>query len=105
MQKNDFKQIFNLMGRLPVTIRLLDPTLHEFLPKDNKELEGLSTKLKINLDDISNRVKRLEEQNPMLGHRGCRLGITYPEIYEMQALIAPFYCLNESSVGGLSAEL
>ena len=84
MQKNDFKQIFNLMGMLPVTIRLLDPPLHEFLPKDNKELEELSAKLKINLDDISNRVKRLEEQNPMLGHRGCRLGITYPEIYEMQ---------------------
>ncbi|PPR31115.1 MAG: Pyruvate, phosphate dikinase [Alphaproteobacteria bacterium MarineAlpha9_Bin2] len=85
MQKNDFKEILSLMGILPVTIRLLDPPLHEFLPKEDRELEELSSKLNLNIDTLQNKVKKLEEQNPMLGHRGCRLGVTYPEIYEMQA--------------------
>jgi len=72
------------MKELPVTIRLLDPPLHEFLPKEEQELEELAKKLNLNIDDINNRIKKIEEQNPMLGHRGCRLGITFPEIYEMQ---------------------
>ena len=84
MQKKDFKEILILMKELPVTIRLLDPPLHEFLPKEEQELEELAKKLNLNIDDINNRIKKIEEQNPMLGHRGCRLGITFPEIYEMQ---------------------
>ena len=84
MQKNDFTEIFTLMKDLPVTIRLLDPPLHEFLPKEEEELEDLSKKLGKDKSLIKSRVLQLEEQNPMLGHRGCRLGITFPEIYEMQ---------------------
>ncbi len=85
MQKNDFTEIFTLMKELPVTIRLLDPPLHEFLPKEVEELEYLADKLGQEKSVIKSRVLQLEEQNPMLGHRGCRLGITFPEIYEMQA--------------------
>ena len=84
MQKNDFIEIFTLMKDLPVTIRLLDPPLHEFLPREEDELEDLSEKLGKDKSVIKSRVLQLEEQNPMLGHRGCRLGITFPEIYEMQ---------------------
>ena len=84
MQKNDFTEIFILMKDLPVTIRLLDPPLHEFLPREEEELEDLSKKLGKDKSLIKSRVLQLEEQNPMLGHRGCRLGITFPEIYEMQ---------------------
>ena len=84
MQKKDFIDIFSLMKDLPVTIRLLDPPLHEFLPKEEDELEELSMNLDQDKSIIRSRVLQLEEQNPMLGHRGCRLGITFPEIYEMQ---------------------
>ena len=84
MQKNDFTEIFTLMKDLPVTIRLLDPPLHEFLPREEEELDDLSKKLGKDKSLIKSRVLQLEEQNPMLGHRGCRLGITFPEIYEMQ---------------------
>jgi len=72
------------MKDLPVTIRLLDPPLHEFLPREEEELDDLSKKLGKDKSLIKSRVLQLEEQNPMLGHRGCRLGITFPEIYEMQ---------------------
>ena len=84
MQKNDFEEIFKLMGELPVTIRLLDPPLHEFLPKEEEELQELANILGKDLFHIRSRCLQLEEQNPMLGHRGCRLGVTFPEIYEMQ---------------------
>ena len=84
MQKNDFVEIFKLMRELPVTIRLLDPPLHEFLPKEEEELQELSDILGKDLSHIRSRSLQLEEQNPMLGHRGCRLGVTFPEIYEMQ---------------------
>jgi pyruvate,orthophosphate dikinase len=84
MQKNDFIEIFKLMKQLPVTIRLLDPPLHEFLPKEKEELEELADLLGSNITHIRSRSLQLEEQNPMLGHRGCRLGVTFPEIYEMQ---------------------
>ena len=83
-QKEDFKEIFTIMEDLPVTVRLLDPPLHEFLPKledDNSELletTGITQK------ELKNRLEQLQELNPMLGHRGSRLGITFPEIYEMQ---------------------
>ena len=83
-QKEDFKGIFRVMNGLPVTVRLLDPPLHEFLPHTAQEIEALSHELDIPVERLQNKVEKLKEFNPMLGHRGCRLGITYPEIYEMQ---------------------
>jgi pyruvate, orthophosphate dikinase len=83
-QKNDFKQIFKVMCGLPVTVRLLDPPLHEFLPKTEKEIKEVANSLNIDSKEVEDRIDELHEQNPMLGHRGCRLGISFPEIYEMQ---------------------
>ncbi len=83
-QKNDFKEIFKIMKGLPVTVRLLDPPLHEFLPKTDKDMEEVARSLNSGIKEIKNRVSELHELNPMLGHRGCRLGISFPEIYEMQ---------------------
>ena len=83
-QKNDFIQIFEIMSGLPVTVRLLDPPLHEFLPKNDKEIGDLSSVTGLNANEIKSRTEELHEHNPMLGHRGCRLGISFPEIYEMQ---------------------
>jgi len=85
MQRQDFVDLFNIMEGLPVTIRLLDPPLHEFLPHRDEEIEEISKSLKLDPIKVKYRVDRLNESNPMLGHRGCRLGITFPEIYEMQA--------------------
>jgi len=84
MQKGDFLGIFREMKGLPVTIRLLDPPLHEFLPHTDAELEELAAEMKVSVQVLKNKVDSLHEFNPMLGHRGCRLGITYPEIYDMQ---------------------
>ena len=84
-QRNDFHDLFRIMGGLPVTIRLLDPPLHEFLPHGDVELEEVAQALGANLEAMRRRAAELAEANPMLGHRGCRLGIAYPEIYEMQA--------------------
>ena len=83
-QKNDFYEIFKIMQGLPVTVRLLDPPLHEFLPKGKKEIEDVANSLKLTKNEIELRISELHEENPMLGHRGCRLGISFPEIYEMQ---------------------
>ena len=83
-QKNYFKSIFKIMRGLPVTIRLLDPPLHEFLPKTEKEIEEIANLINLDSKEIKERIEELYEQNPMLGHRGCRLGISFPEIYEMQ---------------------
>tara|TARA_B100001250_G_scaffold414481_1_gene453140 strand:- start:3436 stop:6093 length:2658 start_codon:yes stop_codon:yes gene_type:complete len=83
-QKNDFIEIFKIMSGLPVTVRLLDPPLHEFLPKNKKEIEDVSKSLNLEFKEIDSRITELHEHNPMLGHRGCRLGISFPEIYEMQ---------------------
>ncbi len=85
MQRRDFAEIFEIMAGLPVTIRLLDPPLHEFLPHQDHELEEVARAAEVDVAHVRRRVARLYETNPMLGHRGCRLGITYPEIYEMQA--------------------
>jgi pyruvate,orthophosphate dikinase len=85
MQRSDFLGIFKEMEGLPVTIRLLDPPLHEFLPHTDEELEELSREMGVPVHVLRDKNKSLHEFNPMLGHRGCRLGITYPEIYEMQA--------------------
>ena len=84
MQRSDFEGIFEAMNGLPVTIRLLDPPLHEFLPHGGEESKLLARTLKVTRDELSRIVESLRESNPMLGHRGCRLGITYPEITEMQ---------------------
>jgi len=84
-QKSDFLGIFKAMAGLPVTIRLLDPPLHEFLPHTDKELHELADDMGVSFDKLNAKNKSLHEFNPMLGHRGCRLGVTYPEIYEMQA--------------------
>ncbi|MEJ2411305.1 MAG: pyruvate, phosphate dikinase, partial [Novosphingobium sp.] len=84
-QRADFAAIFEIMRGLPVTIRLLDPPLHEFLPHNDEEFAELSDDIGIGVDTLKRRANELHEFNPMLGHRGCRLGITFPEIYEMQA--------------------
>ncbi|HYL79205.1 MAG TPA: pyruvate, phosphate dikinase, partial [Candidatus Acidoferrum sp.] len=85
MQKADFKAILEIMGDLPVTIRTLDPPLHEFLPKTEADIEDLARKVNIPADRLKAKVDGMHEFNPMLGYRGCRLGIEYPEITEMQA--------------------
>ena len=83
-QKNDFIEIFKIMNGLPVTVRLLDPPLHEFLPKTDKDIGDVAKELNLTEKDVKFRIVELHEQNPMLGHRGCRLGISFPEIYHMQ---------------------
>ena len=84
-QRGDFAEIFEIMAGLPVTIRLLDPPLHEFLPHEEAEFAEVAAATGIGIDKLRRRASELHEFNPMLGHRGCRLGVTYPEIYEMQA--------------------
>jgi pyruvate,orthophosphate dikinase len=86
MQRADFVEIFRIMAGCPVTIRLLDPPLHEFLPKTDAEFEEMARLTDKSVSEVRARTHALYEANPMLGHRGCRLGITYPEIYEMQAV-------------------
>lgn len=84
IQRDDFYGIFKAMQGLPVTIRLLDPPLHEFLPQDDKAIDQLAEDIGVTKEEVRQRLEELYEVNPMLGHRGCRIGITYPEIYEMQ---------------------
>jgi pyruvate, orthophosphate dikinase len=85
MQRSDFLELFEIMAGLPVTIRLLDPPLHEFLPKTEAELAEVAAAMKVSPDKLRQRTEALHEFNPMLGHRGCRLAVSYPEIAEMQA--------------------
>lgn len=84
IQRQDFEQIFEVMDGLPVTVRLLDPPLHEFVPHDEESQKEMAKAMGISLAAVKEKVNSLHEFNPMLGHRGCRLGITYPEIYDMQ---------------------
>ncbi|HEW91422.1 MAG TPA: pyruvate, phosphate dikinase, partial [Thermotogaceae bacterium] len=84
MQKEDFKGLFKIMKGLPVTIRLLDPPLHEFLPQEEEAIEQLAKDIGISVEELKETVESLKEFNPMLGHRGCRLAITYPEVAVMQ---------------------
>jgi pyruvate,orthophosphate dikinase len=84
MQRDDFNGILEAMDGLPVTIRLLDPPLHEFVPHSREDAAALGEEIGLSGDEVWRRCEALREMNPMLGHRGCRLGITYPEIYEMQ---------------------
>jgi len=106
-QKNDFKKIFKVMFGLPVTIRLLDPPLHEFLPKTLKEIDEVSISLKVDSKEVKNRIDELHEQNPMLGHRGCRLGISFPEIYEMQceAIFEALVECKKEKIKSVTAEI
>ncbi|MDR2659558.1 MAG: pyruvate, phosphate dikinase [Spirochaetaceae bacterium] len=99
LQKKDFAGIFKVMNGKPVTIRLLDPPLHEFLPKTKPEIAELAEELGISAKELTSKIARLHESNPMLGHRGCRLAVTYPEIYEMQVeaiALAACECLKKS---------
>ncbi|MDA9731514.1 pyruvate, phosphate dikinase, partial [Candidatus Pelagibacter sp.] len=93
-QRKDFIEIFKIMHGLPVTVRLLDPPLHEFLPRSEKEISEVAKVVGTDVMDVKSRIDELHEQNPMLGHRGCRLGISFPEIYEMQCR-AIFEALSE----------
>src|SRR5690606_15060896 len=85
MQRSDFAELFEIMAGLPVTIRLLDPPLHEFLPKTEQEIADVAAAMGVSAEKLRQRTEALHEFNPMLGHRGCRLAVSYPEIAEMQA--------------------
>ncbi len=100
MQQEDFEGIFEEMAGLPVTIRLLDPPLHEFLPHDAAGQQSVASELGVSAQEIKQKVDALHEENPMLGHRGCRLGLTYPEIYEMQveAIISAAVAVEKKGV-------
>ena len=100
MQRGDFEKIFAAMEGLPVTIRLLDPPLHEFLPHKDEEIAEVARAAGSTPGKLRARLIALHESNPMLGHRGCRLGVTYPEIYEMQARAILEAALNAEDVGG-----
>ena len=103
MQRRDFVDLFRIMAGLPVTIRLLDPPLHEFLPKSDADIDEVAAAAGVEPDALRRRAARLHEFNPMLGHRGCRLGISYPEIYEMQAR-AIFEAIAEIGRDGTKVE-
>jgi pyruvate,orthophosphate dikinase len=106
-QRKDFVEIFTIMKGLPVTVRLLDPPLHEFLPKTEKEIDIVAKSLKIHSSEIKNRINYLHEENPMLGHRGCRLAISFPEIYEMQcrAIFEALYELQKQKIEAVIPEI
>lgn len=101
MQRKDFEQIFIAMEGFPVTIRLLDPPLHEFLPQEGKNQKEMACRMKISLKEVQDKVSALHELNPMLGHRGCRLGVTYPEIYDMQVRAIIEAACNVRKIGVL----
>ncbi|GJL94897.1 MAG: pyruvate, phosphate dikinase [Hyphococcus sp.] len=100
MQRSDFEALFQVMAGLPVTVRLLDPPLHEFLPHSDDEIEEVAKASGMDAEKLKDRAHKLQEFNPMLGHRGCRLGVSYPEIYEMQArAIMEAACAIEKATG------
>jgi pyruvate,orthophosphate dikinase len=107
MQRSDFEGIFRVMHGLPVTIRLLDPPLHEFLPHSDAEIDEVAKASGMNADKLKDRAHKLSEFNPMLGHRGCRLGVSYPEIYEMQtrAIIEAAINVSEASSDTIVPEI
>jgi pyruvate,orthophosphate dikinase len=84
MQRGDFEGLFKEMKGYPVTIRLLDPPLHEFLPHDDEDIKSIADEMGMSFEELKNIVLNLHELNPMMGHRGCRLAVSYPEIAEMQ---------------------
>ncbi|HPX06083.1 MAG TPA: pyruvate, phosphate dikinase, partial [Tenuifilaceae bacterium] len=99
IQREDFEGIFEAMQGLPVTVRLLDPPLHEFVPHEEANQEEMAKEMGITAAEVKSKVESLHEVNPMLGHRGCRLGITYPEITEMQARAIIEAALNLKAKG------
>ena len=99
MQRNDFEQLFEAMEGMPVTIRYLDPPLHEFLPHTDEEIRPLAESLGMKFVDLKNRIESLKEFNPMMGHRGCRLAVTYPEIAEMQTRAVIEAAINVNARG------
>ena len=103
MQRGDFEAIFKTMAGLPVTIRLLDPPLHEFLPHKEEEFADVAKACGSTVAKLRQKANALHETNPMLGHRGCRLGITFPEIYEMQARAIIEAALNVEAAGDQGA--
>ena len=98
-QKKDFYEIFKVMDGLPVTVRLLDPPLHEFVPHDFKSQKIMADEMGIDVEEVIERVGKLSEQNPMLGHRGCRLGNTFPEITHMQTVAIMSACCELTKEG------
>ncbi|MEG7762830.1 putative PEP-binding protein, partial [Listeria monocytogenes] len=100
MQKADFSELFRIADGRAVNIRLLDPPLHEFLPKTKQEIEQLASAMNRTVPQITKRINELSEANPMLGHRGCRLAITFPEIYRMQteAIIESAVTLHDEGI-------
>jgi len=99
-QKKDFYDLFKIMAGKPITIRLLDPPLHEFLPREEADIKEISKELGVSVEDLKQKIDSLHEVNPMLGHRGCRLGVTYPEITEMQSE-AIFEAAKEAASEGI----
>ncbi len=106
-QRKDFIDIFKIMSGLPVTVRLLDPPLHEFLPRTEKEINEVAIIVNLPINEVESRIEELHEQNPMLGHRGCRLGISFPEIYEMQckAIFEALAYLKKSKIKSAFPEI
>ncbi|WP_440932509.1 pyruvate, phosphate dikinase [Candidatus Pelagibacter sp.] len=106
-QRKDFIDIFKIMSGLPVTVRLLDPPLHEFLPRTEKEINEVANIVNLTVKEVESRIEELHEQNPMLGHRGCRLGISFPEIYEMQckAIFEALAYLKKSKIKSAFPEI
>jgi len=100
MQREDFEGLFIEMKGYPVTIRLLDPPLHEFLPKEESEVEHLAVELGITKDELEYKIETLHELNPMMGHRGCRLAVSYPEIAKMQTRAIIEAAINVNKKGG-----
>ncbi|HPJ77059.1 MAG TPA: pyruvate, phosphate dikinase, partial [Clostridia bacterium] len=99
MQRGDFEKIFEAMEGRPVTIRFLDPPLHEFLPQDKKEIQELANDLKVDVSVVNAKISDLHEVNPMMGHRGCRLAVTYPEIAVMQTTAVIQAAINVNKKG------
>lgn len=107
MQRQDFYNLYKSMGEKAVTVRLLDPPLHEFIPVRKQDIEHLAKSMNIDYEDLKHRIDELQEINPMLGHRGCRLAITYPEIYRMQvrAIIEAAIDVKEEGYEGIYPEI
>lgn len=106
MQRSDFQKLFQVMSGLPVTVRLLDPPLHEFLPHSPEEIASLASKIDVRPEQIKHRAEDLRESNPMLGFRGCRLGLIFPEIYEMQVrAIMEAACATQRSGVAVAVEI
>lgn len=99
VQQQDFEELFEAMDSLAVTIRFIDPPLHEFLPREVDEIEALARELNVSFSELENRIESLNESNPMMGHRGCRLAVTYPEIIEMQTKAIIYAAISSQRMG------